>query len=440
MPKKKVLVISYYWPPAGGIAVLRSLKIVKYLREFGWEPIVYAPKNAQYPYYEPKNQLDVPEGVTVLRQPILEPFALFNILRGKKKDTPLYDVTKANDSNKGIVHNLGLWVRGNFFIPDARSFWIKPSVKYLVNYLKTNPVDAIFSDGPPHTNTVIAQKVSEATGTPWLMDFQDPWTQVDYYKDFKITSWGDAKHKRMEQACFKAATQAVTVSKTWAHDLIDIGAKAPVEVVVYGYDEADFSFMNEVKIDEKFTISHLGLLGDDRVPHELFELLGKLIRVDPKLAEVLQIQLFGTVDASCFQSIEKHGLERNVVHQKQVSRAEALRIMAQSQVLLLLLNKQPNAKGRTPGKLFEYLRVNRPILSLGPEDSDVGAIIRETSSGVQLAYNNKSAIESTIIDWFHQYKNNTLNGTSQNYEQFSNYNLTRKMAQLLNQITEHEKH
>ena len=258
---KKVLVISYYWPPAGGVSVLRSLKIVKYLREFGWEPIVYTASNAHYPYIDVQNKKDLPQNLTVLKRPIVEPFRLFKIITGRKKTDSLNSIVQVRDKEASVMDKFGIWIRGNFFIPDARSLWIKPSVKFLSAYLKKHPVDAIFSDGPPHTNTVIASELKREFQTPWLSDYQDPWTQADYFEKLNIGARARRIHRNLEKEAIENADKITIASPTWKTDLESIGARN-VDVVYYGYDEADFDQLIRNKNLDSFTIVHTGLLGD----------------------------------------------------------------------------------------------------------------------------------------------------------------------------------
>ena len=203
---KRVLIISYHWPPSGGVGVLRCLKFSKYLRQFGWEPVVYIPMNANYLLRDDSNRKDIPDNIEILRHSIREPFGLFKLVSGRKKDDPADPVHVRQ--KKSFIDNFAIWVRGNFFIPDARCLWIKPSVRYLKRYLKDHPVEAIFTDGPPHTNTVIGQRLSSELGIPWLADFQDPWTQVDYYKLYKIGKLADRRHKTLEQQAFKTGCRS----------------------------------------------------------------------------------------------------------------------------------------------------------------------------------------------------------------------------------------
>lgn len=428
------MVISYYWPPAGGIGVLRCLKFVKYLREFGWEPIVFAPENADYPYYDDGNFKDIPEGVKIIKRPIWEPFKLFKLIT-RRKDVPLNNIIHVRD-RKSIFDNLGIWVRGNFFIPDARSFWIKPSVKYLIQYLKENPVDAILTDGPPHTNTVIGTQVSRALNIPHLADFQDPWTQVDYYELFKIGKNADAKHKRLEQETFKTAKKITIASPSWKKDIEKIGAKN-VDVVYYGYDEDDFRDI-KVKADDKFTICHAGLLGYDRNPNNLFEVLKNLSENEHGFKDDLKIKLLGQIDIKVQESMIKSGLESNLLNLGTVNRKVALQEISNSWILLLPLNKADNVNGRIPGKFFEYIRAKRPIISFGPHSTDVNNIMQEYNLGINIDYSETEMLTHFILEQYKNFKKERFNATqsSKDMSVFSNFNQTKLIGKYLDEITQ----
>lgn len=427
---KKVLIISYYWPPAGGITVLRTLKFVKYLRDFGWEPIVYAPLNADYPYLDQNNFKDTPEGTQVIRRKIIEPFAAFKLLSGRKKDDPSNPVYAKKKSS--IIDDLAIWIRGNFFIPDARSLWIKPSVKFLKKYLQENPVDAILTDGPPHTNTVIGLRLSQALGIPWIADFQDPWTQVDYYKLMKITKWADKIHRKLEQETFNTAKKITIASPTWAKDLESIGAK-DVDVIYYGYDEDDFKNLTPEPNSDEINIIHAGILGTDRNPEGFFEALKIFFQKYPDYKEKIKLKFAGIVDYSVKESIKKYGLEENLVELGNIPRIEALKLMVNSTIQLLPVNKAENAKGRLPGKLYEYLRAMKPVLALGPTDSDVATILNDTGSGQTFEYEDVTAILKYLEDIII-----TKKITSPDYEKIKMFdvrNQTGKIASFLDNIT-----
>lgn len=432
---KKVLVISYYWPPSGGIGVLRTLKFVKYLRNYGWEPILVVPSNATYPYLDENNYKDVPENLEVLKCPIMEPFGLFKKLSGRKKNEPLNNPIEVNDKKQNWVDKIGIWIRGNFFIPDARALWIRPTVKRILSYLEDHKVDAIFTDGPPHTNTRIGYLVAQKTGLPWLADFQDPWTQVDYLQKFKLTKYAWKRHRKMEQLVFERANKITAANPGCAKQLESIGAKN-ISSLYYGYDEDDFK--NIVKHpNKKFTITHAGLLGADRSPDNLFKILKQLSQEFPDFGAHLEICLMGQVDISVIQSIKSHGLAHILNLKGTVSRLEVLQEIMDSHILLLCINKAYNASARIPAKVFEYLRTGNPILALGPSKSDITDLLTSVHRLGAIQYENEAEIYRFVKEKYLLFKTDAdLNTTiSQDIKNLSNELITKDLAVLLNSIT-----
>ena len=431
---KRVLIITYYWPPSGGIAVLRCLKFAKYLRDYGWEPVVFTAENAHYPTLDPTNERDVPADLEVIRHPIREPYAAYKKFMGKPADENVNNVFYTDEQAGGWKHDLAVWVRSNFFIPDARAGWIRGAVKRILRYLENHPVQAILSDGPPHSNTRIATLVSRATGLPWLADFQDPWTQVDYYQMLKLTPWGRRKHERMEQEAFRQAKLTTIVSPHWKRDLEAIGADN-VHVLYWGYDPADFAGLQR-KPHAKFTLTHLGIMGHDRLPENLFAALAQLKETEPQFAEDFELRLYGQVDHRVRERVEAHGLAEQTNYAGTVTRGEALQEMKNSHLLLLLLNQQDNAAGRIPGKLFEYLAVRRPIVNFGPANSDVADILKDTRAGENFAYSAAPALVAKEISrHYAAYLGRPCAGAIKgDLEQYSHPRLVRQLAGYLDEI------
>ena len=420
---KRVLIVSYYWPPAGGVSVLRTLKIVKYLREFGWEPVVYCPTNAHYPYEDKNNENDLPEGLEVIKGPIIEPFKLFKFLSGRKKSQPLNSIVQVRDKPLSWFDKFAIWLRGNFFIPDARYLWIRPSVRRLIKYIKSNKIDALFSDGPPHTNTVICCRIAQKTGLPWLSDFQDPWTQVDYYQMLRIGRRAHSKHQRLEQECFKAASHITIASPSWKRDLESIGARN-VDVVYYGFDEDDFSGLTHEE-SEYFDIVHTGLLGQDRHPRATLELLDEIAK-----DHALRLNLCGQIDIDVMEHLKSlKNIRLNILGT--VPREQAIQLTIDADLLLLPLNKAENALGRLPGKLYEYLRSYNPILALGPPLSDASKILTHTKSGYCLAYEDVKTQSEVIMQWINSKKQTPDKEAVQGY---SNKSQTARIASILDSI------
>jgi hypothetical protein len=429
---KKVLIITYHWPPSGGITVLRCLKFVKYLREFGWEPIVFTADNAAYQFLDFGNEKDIPEGIEIHKVPIFEPINAFKKISGRKKNVPLQNITSNSAKKKTVVDKFAMWLRGNFFIPDARYRWIKPSVKYLNNYLQTHTVDAILTDGPPHTNTVIGMRIAQKFALPWLADFQDPWTQVDYYSKLYIGKRADKKHRALEQEVFQTANKITIASPTWKKELEAIGANN-VSVIYYGFDEPEFTHYSTESTTE-FIIFHGGLLGEDRNPISFATALKDLFLKYPELKNTVRIRLAGEVDFSVKSALEENGLGVITDYLGMITREEVLKEYGRASLLLLPINKAENAKGRVPGKLFEMLRSQRPILVFGPEDGDVKAIVEGKNRGKSFDYDDTRSIyqflENALV---HQLMDNFSANAS--VSEFSNREITAKIAALLNEIT-----
>ena len=432
---KKVLIISYYWPPAGGIAVHRCLKFAKYLREFGWEPVIYTAYNPEYPVLDEDNFKDIPPGTVTLKTKIWEPYNLFKLISGKKKQERIHNVFLEEDK-PGFGHKLGIWIRGNIFIPDARKFWIRPSVNFLSKYLKDNPVDVLFTNGPPQTTHMIACGVKKNLGIPWHADFQDPWTQVDYFPQLMLNPISKKIHEAMEQRVFRWADKVTICSDTWKLDLESIGAK-DVGVIVWGYDEDDFKNIN-VPLSPKFTLSHYGSLGPDRNAKTLWKILSILANEDKQFAKDLEIELAGFIGRAIIEEIESFGLKNNLVLFDHLSRREILERMQRSQSLLLILNDMPNVNGRLPGKLFEYLASRRPIIVIGPEESDASKIVHGVNAGITCGFNDLDKTLQTVKELYEKFKLRKLVSNKTDISQYSNRNLTKNLAGYLDKILEND--
>ncbi|MCX6175229.1 MAG: hypothetical protein NTZ27_10790 [Ignavibacteriales bacterium] len=431
---KKVLIISYYWPPAGGIAVHRCLKFTKYLREFGWEPVICTAENPEYPVLDEGNFKDIPNSVKILKTKIWEPYNLFKFITGKKKEERIHNVF-IEEEKPSIGHKLGIWIRGNIFIPDARKFWIRPSVKFLSKYLKDNPVDVLFTNGPPQSTHMIAYEIKRNLKIPWHADFQDPWTQVDYFPQLMLNPISKKIHEAKEQLVFRWADKVTICSDTWKNDLESIGAK-DVGVIVWGYDEDDFQNIN-VPLSKKFTLSHFGSLGPDRNAKTLWKALSIIANENKQFANNLEIELVGFVGHAIVDEIKSLGLTGNLNLSDHISRKETLESMHQSQILLLILNDMPNVNGRLPGKLFEYLASRRPILVVGPEESDASKIVHGVNAGYTCDFNDLEKTIRTVKDLYEKFRQDNLPSNKTDISQYSNRNLTKKLAGYLDLITKH---
>ncbi len=411
---------------------------MKYFRNHGWEPVIYAPENASYPIIDTSTVKDLPEGVEIVKTPIFEPYGLFNLAKGKRPAEQVKDVFLVHEKKNSFIHDLGLWIRANFFIPDARSFWITPSIKYLREYLKQHPVDAIISYGPPHSMHIIAKQLHKEFGIPWVSDWQDPWTEIDYFSKFKMTSPARNKHIRLEKEVITQADALVMVSKNWCVDLEKLSGRS-VDYIPFGFDESDFENITYQR-SEHFTISHFGTFGTDRNPMNLWKALQELKIEFPLLEKQLRIHLAGQVDALVFQSIEQAGLKEQLKYDRQINKSELFGFLINSNVQLVLINTPEegikyNNKGRVPAKVFECIGSRQPVLVIGPKDGDVADIIAETQTGITCTYEDFDSIKQTIQTWYVNWLNDIPSTQPQHIEQFSFNNLSKQMAEILNRIS-----
>ena len=377
---RRVLIITYYWPPNGGSGVYRWLKLSKLLPEHGWQPVVYTPENPEVVADDPGLLKDVRSDIEVVKHPITEPFNLYKRFTGRSAKEKVQVGFLNEKKQGGWKEDFALWVRSNFFIPDARVWWVRPSVKFLKDYLKKNPVDAIISTGPPHSMHMIGLGLKRALGVKWIADFRDPWTDIDFYAQLKLTRWADAKHKRLEKEVLREADQVLSVSWHWAKDLRKLGAHN-MEVITNGYDPDDLPSPPE-PVDDAFSLVHIGSLSPTRNAPELWKALGKLCDEDPSFAAKFKLRFVGPVDHTIAESVMEAGLGAHLERTGRVTHEEAMHHMQRARVLLLLVNDTPNLMDILPGKLFEYVSTGRPVLGVGPVEGDVSRVLDQAPHAV----------------------------------------------------------
>ena len=429
---KRVLLITYYWPPSGGAGVQRVLKLVKYLRDFGWEPIVYTAQDAAYPIVDDTLLEDVPAEQKVWKGKIWEPYEVYKRFTGQGKKEKVYSGFMNEDDSLSFTQKLSIWIRGNFFIPDARRFWIRPATKDILSRLASQKVDAIISSGPPHTVHMIARNVARKTGLPWVADFRDPWTNIDFYDQLMLSNWADRRHRRMEASVIRECTRLNTVTWTWQREFQEMG-KSEVSVITNGFDHEDFP--SEAPAPEPgFVFNYIGFLNDDRNNPLLWEAFGDLVRELPEMREVLTFRFVGKADHVVFRNLEEQGLLDLAERIDYVPHATALSFLTKARHLILLINDVRNAMGHIPGKTYEYLGSRRPILCIGPPESDAARVIRECEAGEVCGFEDKEAMKDVIRSWYKAYLAGDEMRRTGDIERFTRRNATKQMATLLDEL------
>lgn len=426
----KVLIITYYWPPSGGAGVQRWLKTVKYLRQYGWEPVIYTPLNPESPSLDDSLLKDIPEGIEVIRRQIWEPYLLYKRFVGLKKNDRINAGFLSEKKKAGIAETVSVWLRGNLFIPDARKFWIKPSIRFLTSYLKKHRVDAIVSTGPPHSMHLIAMELNRRLSIPWLADFRDPWTEIDFYQDLKLSNYADAKHRRLEKKVLRSASSISVVSKSMAEGFRNIVDREYC-VIPNGYDQDDFIQTSPIQPDSHFSLAHIGSLVPTRNPQLLWKVLSELANSNPGFSAFLEIKLVGKVDHSVLDNLDKFGLTRNLRKIDYLAHDKVLAEMQKSQVLLLLINQTQNSRGILTGKIFEYLASGRPILCIGPGDGDAAEVISQSGAGTTVEFNDEKRLRAEIERLYKAFRNNEPGRIASSTEAYSRKQLTAKIAEIL---------
>ncbi len=430
---KRVLIITYYWPPSGGAGVQRWLKFTKYLRNFGWEPVIYSPSNPDYPVLDATLAADIPIGLEQITYPIWEPYQFYKQFTGKKKTDKVHPGLLSDKKTSDWLEQFAVWIRGNLFIPDARKFWIKPSIRFLIKYLIDNKVDVIVSTGPPHSLHLIAMGIKKRFNIPWLADFRDPWTDIDFYNDLKISAFADRKHKKLELQTIKNCNEMVVVSREMKENYEKMGGNN-VHLITNGFDPEDIT-SEMVILDSKFSIAHVGSLSPNRNPKVLWEALAGLCTEIPNFRNDLEIKLAGNIDQSVLNDLDRLHLTSQLNRIAYVPHDQVGVLLKQSAVLLLAINNSPNAKGILTGKFFEYLAAGRPILAIGPADGDLAQILEDSGAGAISGYHDLEGLKVIIRQMYEKYLNNELTVNPKGIEKYSRKSLTAELAQILNNIT-----
>ena len=418
----KVLIVTYYWPPSGGSGVQRWLKFVKYLQEYGIEPVVYTVANPQYPIIDGSLEREIPADITVLKQPIWEPNSVLNLIKKNSTKESAGFLTP----NPSVFGKILQYIRANYFIPDARKFWVGPSVKYLENYLSKNAIDAIITTGPPHSMHLIGLELKKKLHIKWISDFRDPWTEIDYFEQLPLTKKATKKHHLLEKEVLGESDAVVVIGKTMKEKFQQFTKS--IYVVTNGFDTDGIP--KETRLDSRFTITHIGLMNADRNPYSFWKAVKELADENKQFAEDYQIQLVGSVAPEVTDLIGELKLE-NVIDLGYLSHKEVNKYQCKSQILLLAVNNVKSAKGIITGKIFEYLQAKRPILAIGPIDGDLAEIIRDSNAGVIVGFNEIETMKVALLKMYASFKNGGLKIDSTDISQYHRKNLTKRLSEII---------
>lgn len=428
---KRVLVITYYWPPVGGSGVQRWVKFAKYLPSEGWQPVIYTPENPDLSSKDESLLADIPAEAEIIKRPICEPYGIYRKLTGSKGQIKI-EANPGGDGKKSLLKKISMWIRGNFFMPDPRCLWIRPSVRFLKKYLKEHPVDVIVSTGPPQSMHLIARKVSLATGVPWVADFRDPWTKIFYFKHLMLSRRAERKHHRLEQSVLDDASAVVAVSPLVQEDFARM-TSTPVHLVTNGYDESDY--LESVTPDGNFNVVHTGLLTAEGNPRELWKALGAKCRADKAFAEKFRLILAGKTDEKVLQSISEAGLASYLTNLGYIDHDKAVREQRKATVLILPIREEPETKAILPGKLFEYLAARRPVLGVGTSEGAMATVLHQTGAGKIFDWDDSAGISAYIDSLWEEISTGNSLEQSADIEKYSRRMTTRQMVGIFEELS-----
>lgn len=425
---KRVLIISYYWPPTGGSGVQRWVKFCKYLPQLGWQPVVYTPENPEQLAVDESLINEIPEEVEVIKTRILEPYEVYRRLLGRKKQGEINPINST--SGKSLTQKAALWARANLFIPDPRISWVRPSVKYLVKYLEEHPVDVIVTTGPPQSMHLIGRGVKRATGIRWIADFRDPWTRMFYFKHLGLSSWAERRHLRLEKSVLDECDAIISVTPLVQKDFQQM-SETPVHMITNGFDESDFPIEAQYSPGDKFTIVHTGLFAVDGNPVKLWDVLAKKCQSDPEFAEKCEIRLAGKIDREIIQSIEERGLGGNLTNLGYLSHNLTVKEQQSASMLILPLRIDPEYRKVLPGKIFEYLASRRPVLGIGQEDGAAATVLKDAAAGEMFDWDNSAQVAEFIEREWQRYKSGDANACASDIHKYTRRALTEELVKIL---------
>ena len=430
---KKILIITYYWPPAGGPGVQRWLKFTKYLPLLGIKPYVYIPENPSYPYLDASLEKEVNPEIILIKKKIFEPYSFIEFFSKKNKN--FKGGTLPHKKNKSFLDSIIFFIRGNFFIPDARKFWIKPSIKYLSEYIKKENIDTIITTGPPHSLHLIGLGLKKNyNNIKWIADFRDPWTRISYHKNLYLTYFAKQKHVSLEKKVLSTSDLVLSTSFTDGEYFQKNGAKN-IEIITNGFDEEDLKKIDStIKTqNSKFSIVHVGTLNYLQNPKNLWKAIQELMIENKIFSDDILIKMIGKTNNEIENTIEEFGLKKCYENMGYRSHSESLLEMNRAHILFLVNFNTEDAHGVIPGKIFEYLMTHNPIVSIGPAKADVEKILENTGGGKHFAFHQKEEIKDYILMLYNNFKDGIPLSTN-NIEQYGRKKLTERLAQKIYEL------
>lgn len=377
---KKVLFVTYYWPPSGKASLHWPIRMIQHLPGFGWQPCVLTAAEDTFSQKDESLVSAVNPSLHVFKVRSFEPFSLYRSFLGKKEDEPLVASETISRSDRGMRHRLAIWIRMNLFVPDARIGWYWNAVRQGRKALQRENIDCVVSIGPPHTSLLVGKKIAKVLGVPHVPVFIDPWVDIAYYRGFKRSGLTSALDRRLERSVLQQSGSVVFVTRSMKEDY---GARYPFlrdksHVLYWGYDEDAFRNFDSASERDAEVVLHAGNIFDFQNPKPFW----KILRSEIDRGRKLRIVFVGTVSPGVRQSIEEAGLKQATSYKGFLTYDEMIRELGKASYLLVCASE----KRHVPGKLFEYLRAGKPIIAFGDDNREIEGMLKDSDAGILLRY------------------------------------------------------
>ena len=421
---KKVLIITYYWPPSGGAGVQRWLKFAKYLPEFGWQPVILTvdPQYASYPQRDESLSAEVGPDCLVYKTQSFELYNLYKLI-SRKKEVPYGGF--ANESKESLFQKVSKFLRGNFLLPDPRKGWNKYALKKAAELIQEFHIETVVTTSPPHSTQLIGLELKKQFNIRWIADLRDPWTDIYYYSQFKHTALARKIDMNYERQVVESADLLISVSEDVKRIFSGKSVKPIADktvVIPNGFDSEDFC-VDRFPAEQKKVITYTGTISE---AYDVDSLLVALHQLSTEWGKKLLIRFVGKVPSTIASRFRDTGFEVELVGY--VGHQKSIEYLFRSDLLLLVIPKVANNKGILTGKFFEYLAAQKPVLAIGPVDGDLAQIIAETGCGEIFDYANSEAMKQFIVQELTREKVDAGSGKA---NQYSRKELTRKLVSSL---------
>lgn len=415
---KKVVIIANQFAPMGGSGVQRSIKFVKNLRAFGYEPIVFTRETKTAQLLDETMLKEIPKDIQIIR-------------------TKAYELGEI----KGIFRLIGK-ILSKLLIPDSSIIWALKSRQALVKLIKEENIDLIYTTSAPYSAHLLGLLVKKhIRKIKWVADFRDEWTNNPYTLDNPHNIIRTKIEKNMERKVLKNATHLITntpiMMKNFISNNKDLDLENKFSVIPNGYDEEDFKNLDlKAPNNSKFTMVYTGALYGRRKPDNFFKAIKNLKETKKISSDKIEINLIGNYHKDKLQNqINNLNLKEEINIIGYVPHKVCIDYQLKSDALVLIEGSGVGANAFYTGKIFEYMKTNRPVIAILPEGV-ASELVKEANIGKVANTDNVSEIESIILHYYNLWlnKKTDFSPNIEVIEKFERKKLTKELAKIFSKI------